>query len=300
MTITTLGRLAGPAAIGVLAVGLAGCGNAAGDGGADPVNGRVAALSPYEVVLASYEDLDDGSYTMESTMLMNDILFVEATSVVADGNRSRASQDLYLSVFLDAAGAQLGGEQFGADAETSELYQSMFDDAHTEAILVDDILYLQLSGGMFEMMAGEYGSGTWFTIDLTAEGGDLGGIYEQVGSFDLSEQTERLLGELSDVEAVGDGVYKGTLDADSETMETMLGSLGGGTGDAAAMIDATEVTIILDEDGLLKSLELTMPEIEGMTMTFTSEVTEVGGDYSIEPPDADRLVPFEDLIGAYQ
>lgn len=284
MPVVTARGLASAAAIPVLALGLAACGAGSGSGSTED------ELSPEQVLLASYEGLEGESYRMETTMTLNDLDFMDATSTV-EGGAAHLSQDIYLSAIM-----QVMGEGFAGDPDMAGM-ESMFTDVHTEMVLVDDVIYLQLSGGIFAMSE-EFDADAWFTIDL-AEVGDLGAIYEQIGGFDLAAQTELLLNDLTEVEETGDGVYTGTLSGDSELVESMLGPAGA-AGDAAgqAVLDAAEVVVTVDDAGLLKSIEMTIPDVEGLTMHMVSEVVEVGGVYGIEAPDSDNIRSAEELFGA--
>lgn len=278
--------LAGAVAVPVLALGLAACGSGSG---AEPGEEGFAQLSPEEVVLASYSDLESESYQMESVVTMNDVDFIDMSTVV-EGESSQFSQDIYMSAVLEAAGEDLSGEPGMAGME------SMFSDMHTETVVVEGTVYMQMSGGLFDMTE-EYGEDAWFTGDLT-EHGDLNEIYEQFGGFDLASQTETLLTELSDVEETGDGVYTGTLSEESEFMQSILGSAdAAGDSPGPAVVDAVEVVITVDENELLKTVEMTLPETEGMTMHMVSEVVEIGGEYDITAPESDNLHPFEDFAG---
>ncbi|WP_035698655.1 hypothetical protein, partial [Glycomyces tenuis] len=210
MSTATTRRLVGAAAIPALAFGLFACSSDDGSG-SDGSGGDdgAAQLGPHEMVLASYEGLEGESYTMESSMTVNDLDLMNMTSVV-DGEASQASQDLYMSAIIEAM-----GDDYSDDPEMAEMMESMFADTHTEAILVDDMIYMQFTGGMFDVMAEDFGEDAWFTLDLT-EDSQMSDIYQQFGSFDLAEQTEMMLNDLADVEETSDGVYTGTLSPDSE------------------------------------------------------------------------------------
>ncbi|GAB3231718.1 hypothetical protein GCM10027447_27030 [Glycomyces halotolerans] len=297
MSTLTTRRLVGAAAIPVFALAFAACSSDSGDdagndAGSESNEDAVAQLSPQEAVLASYEGLDGESYKMESVMTVDDIDFMNMTNTV-DGGAAHASQDIYMSAILEAM-----GEEMPEDPESAEMMESMFSDMHTESIVVDDVIYMQFSGGLFDLMAEEFGEDAWFTLDLTEEG-DLNRVYEQVGSLDLAEQTELMITDLSDVEETGDGVYTGTLSADSEAMGDLLGATGGAA-NGAEMIEDTEVTITLDDEGLLKTMEMTLPEIEGMTMHMVSEIVEIGGEYDIAAPESDNLHSFDEFAGSLQ
>lgn len=289
MPVITPRRLGSAVAIPALALGIAAC--SSGSGGSSDEDGP-GQLSPQEVVLASYDGLAGESYRMEMTMTVNDLDFVEATTVV-DGEASRVSQDMYMSVLLEAMGQNLS-----EDPELAGMMESMFTDMHSETILVDGVAYMQLSGGMFGMSE-QLGEDAWFTADL-AEQGDLGAIYEQIGSFDLASQTETLLGGITDVTETGDGVYTGTLSGDSEVVQSMLGAAGDSAGAAALDAAEVEVVVTVDDAGLLETMEMTFPEIEGMSMHLVNEVVEIGGSYDITAPDSDNLHSFDELFGATQ
>ncbi len=280
-------RLVGVAAIPALALGFAACSSDASDGPtADDAGGDASAqLGAHDMVLASYRGLDGGSYTMESTMTVNDIDFMDMTSVV-DGKASHATQDLYMSAIIEAM-----GEDYSDEPEMAAMMEAMFADMHTEAILVDDMIYMQFTGGMFDAMAEDFGEDAWFTLDLAADS-QMSDIYEQFGSFDLSEQTETMLNDLTDVEETGDGVYTGTLSPDSESMGALLDATGGAA-NGVEVVEETQITITVDDDGLLKTMEMTLPETEGMIMHMVSEVTEIGGDYTITAPESDNLHSFD-------
>jgi hypothetical protein len=287
MLTATARRLVGAAAIPALALGLAACTDSGSDdSGAD----GSAKLGPHDMILASYEGLEDESYTMRSTVTVNDLDLMSMTSVV-DGEAAHSTQDLYMSAVIEAM-----GDDYSEEPEMAEMMEAMFADTHSEAILVDDVLYMQFTGGMFEVMAEDFGEDAWFTLDL-AEDTRMGDIYRQFGSFDLSEQTEMMLTDLSDVEETGAGVYTGTLDPDSEAMRTVLQATGGAA-NGVEIPDGIEITVTLDDDGLLQALEMTLPESEGMVVNMVSEVTEIGGDYTIAAPESENMHSFDEFAGA--
>ncbi|HEX2144599.1 MAG TPA: hypothetical protein VHG10_08840 [Glycomyces sp.] len=287
MTVRTAHRVLGALAVPALGFGLAACGS---DEPADESTGgdesaNAAALTPQEAVLASVENLDASSYQMEASMTVNGLDFMDMTGSY-EGESQQASADIFMSAMVEASGEQLTPEE-------QEMMGSLFGDMHTETIVVDKTLYMQLSGGMFDSMAESYGEDAWFTMDLTSDE-ELAGIYSQYGGMDLREQTELILTELSDVEEASEGVYTGTLSADSEAMSALSGSGLGASG--ASAIDGTEVTVTLDDDGLLKTMTMAMPEIEGMTMEMTSEIVEIGGSYDIAAPASDNVHDFDELM----
>lgn len=283
----TAQRLAGALAVPALGLALAACGSdepaeQTGSGSTDEQAN--AQLSPQEAVLASVEGLNDSSYKMESTMTVNGLDYMVSTGTYA-GEDSQASIDILMSALMEASGQEF-------TAEEAEMMGSMFGDMHTETIVVDKVLYMQMSGGMFDTMAEDFGENAWFTMDLT-EDAALGDIYSQYGGMDLAEQTELVLTELTDVEESGDGTYTGTLNADSEAMS----ALSGASGAEAAALEGTVVTVTLDGDGLLQTMTMTMPEYEGMTMEMTSTIVEVGGEYTIAAPETDNLHDFSEFAG---
>ncbi|MCD0444905.1 hypothetical protein LO763_14905 [Glycomyces sp. A-F 0318] len=287
MSSRTAQRLAGALAVPALGLALVACGSdepaeQSGSGDADD-NQAAAQLSPQEAVLASVEGLNDSSYKMESTMTVNDLEYMIATGTYA-GENSQASVDILMSALMEAS-----GEEF--TAEEAEMMSSMFGDMHTETVVVDKVLYMQMSGGMFDAMAEDFGENAWFTMDLT-EDAALGDIYAQYGGMDLAEQTELVLTELTDVEETAEGTFTGTLEADSESMTALSGASGA---EASELVDGTTVTVTLDDEGLLETMVMTMPEYEGMTMEMTSTIVEVGGDYAIAAPETDNLHDFEEF-----
>src|SRR5690606_11591229 len=182
--------------------------------------------------------------------------------------------------------------------EMAEMMEAMFADTHSEAIRIDDVIYMQFTGGMFAVMAEDFGEDAWFTLDL-AEDTRMGDIYRQFGSFDLSEQTQMMLTDLSDVEETEEGVYTGTLDPESEAMRTMLQATGGAA-NGVEIPEGIEITVTVDDDGLLTTLEMTLPESEGMVVHMVSEVTDIGGDYAITAPQSDNMHSFDEFAGAMQ
>lgn len=279
--------LTAAAAVPALVVGLAACG--AGSGAED--SAADGGLSPEEVVLASYTGLESESYRMDTVVTINELAFLDMTNTV-EGESSHSSQDLNMGVLMEAM-----GEDISEMPEMAEFMEAMFSDTHTETIIVDGVAYLQISGGMLDMSE-QYGEDAWFSVDL-AEHADLDEIYEQFGGFDLASQTERLLTEINDVEETGDGVYTGTLSPESEIMNSLPGTAdatGGASGREA--LEAAEVVITVDEQGLLKTMEMTVPAVDGMTVHMVSEVVEIGGEYGIAAPDSDNIHPFEDFAGA--
>lgn len=286
MLTATPRRLIGAAAIPALALGLVACtdsgsGGSGGDGSAQ--------LGPHDMVLASYEGLGDESYTMQSTVTVNDLELMNMTSAI-DGESAQATQDLYMSAVIEAM-----GDDYSEDPEMAAMMEAMFADTHSEAVLVDDIVYMQFTGGMFAVMAEDFGEDAWFTLDLT-EDARMGDIYRQFGSYDLAEQTEAVLTDLSDVEETADGVYTGTLDPESEAMRTMLQATGGAA-NGVEIPEGIEVTVTVDDDGLLQTLEMTLPENEGMVVHMVSEVTDIGGDYAIAAPQSDNVHSFDEFAG---
>lgn len=292
MPIPTTRRAGGTAAIGAIALALAACSDSDGGQVEEGADGS-AQQGAQAAVLASYEGLEGQSYQMDSHMTIDDLDFIDMTMQV-EGESSHATQDIYMSAIMEAM-----GEDFSGDPETEQMMESMFADVHSEAIVVDDVLYMQFSGGgIFEALTEEFGEGAWFTLDLTDDS-EISQIYQQVGTFDLRRQTELMLNELTDVEEVEDGVYTGFLEPDSEAMRTLMDSTGG-TANAAQLVGDTEVTITVDDDGLLETVEMTLPEIEGMTIHSVSEVVEIGGSYDIAAPESDNIHSFDEFAGSFQ
>jgi hypothetical protein len=118
-------------------------------------------------------------------------------------------------------------------------------------------------------------------------------VYGQFGGLDLRAQTETMLSSLENVEETGDNTFTGTLSADSEALAPFVEDVP--DADAAAL-EGTEVTVTLDDNGLLKSMTMALPEMDGIVMEMTSEITEIGGSYDIAAPDTDNLVPFEEFM----
>lgn len=290
MSSRTATRLIGAFAIPALGLGLAACGSdenpSEGSNGGN--EGAVAALSPQEAVLASVEGLDDSSYKMESTMTIDGTEFMDMTGSY-EGDSSQAGADIFMSAMMEASGETM-------TAEEEAMMGGMLEDMHTETVVVDQVMYMQLTGGMFDAMAESFGEDAWFTVDLTSDEA-IAEAYAQYGGMDLAQQTELVLTELTDVEETGEGVYTGTLSADSEAMSALSGSGLAGS-EASAMVEGTEVTVTLDDDGLLKTMTMAMPEIEGMTMEMTSEIVEIGGSYDIKAPESTNLHDFEEFTSA--
>ncbi|MFG3341519.1 hypothetical protein [Glycomyces sp. NPDC048151] len=284
MSSRTATRLIGALAVPALALGLSACGaeEEPSSEGTTAEEGAAAALSPGEALLASVENLNADSYKMEASMTIDGAEFMAMTGAY-EGENSQASADIFMSAMMEASGEEVPPEM-----------EAMFGDMHTETVVVDNTMYMQMTGGMFDAMAEQYGEDAWFTMDLTSDDA-MAEAYAQYGGMDLAQQTEMILTELTDVEETGDGVYTGTLSGDSEAMSALSGTTGA---DAAAMVDGTEVTVTLDEAGLLKTMTMSMPEIEGMTMEMTSEIVEVGGSYDIKAPESTNLHDFADFSSA--
>ncbi|MEU6250626.1 hypothetical protein [Glycomyces sp. NPDC047010] len=278
-------RLVGALAVPALGFGLVACGDGSNDtaGGSGDTDGdNAAALSPQEAVAAAFSGLDNDSYKMESTMTIDGAEFVAMTTMV-EGDNAASSGDILMSAMAEASGEEIDPSM-----------AALFGDMHTETIVIGDTAYLQFSGGMFDGMADEYGDDAWFTMDITE--GEMGEVYSQFGGMDLASQTETILGSLENVEETGDNTFTGTLAADSEAMAAF--TEGASATDTAA-IESIEVTVALDDDGLLKTMSMTLPETEGMTMEMTSEVVEIGGSYDIAAPATENLVPFEEFAGGF-
>jgi hypothetical protein len=286
MSSRTATRLIGAFAVPALGLGLAACGSdekpsEAATSAAD--DAAAAALSPGEAVLASVENLNGSSYKMESTMTVDGVDFMAMTGMY-EGENSQASADIFMGAMMEASGETM-------TAEEEAMMGGLLGDMHTETVVVDKVMYMQMSGGMFDAMAESYGEDAWFTMDLTSDE-EMAQVYAQYGGMDLAQQTELMLSELENVEETGDNTFTGTLSADSEAMSALSGSTGA---DAAAAIEGTEVTVTLDDEGLLKTMSMTMPEMEGMVMEMTSEIVEIGGTYDIKAPESTNLHDFEEL-----
>lgn len=287
MSSRTATRLLGALAVPALGLGLVACGSdepANDTAGGNEEEAAVAALSPQEAVLASVSGLDDSSYKMESNMTVNGLDFMLMTGEY-DGDASKASADILMSAIVEASGEQM-------TAEEQAMMEGMFSDMHTETIVVDQVMYMQMTGGMYDAAAESFGEDAWFTVDLTSDEA-IAEVYSQYGGMDLGQQTEQILTELENVEETGENTFTGTLSADSESMSALSDASGT---DAAAMVEGTEITVTLDDDGLLKTMTMTLPETEGMAMVLTSEIVEIGGSYDIAAPESTNLHPFEDLM----
>jgi len=116
--------------------------------------------------------------------------------------------------------------------------------------------------------------------------------YAQTGAVDLSEQTDRVVSALTDVEETAAGVYTGTLDPESEIMQELVGTTAGT--EAGTVTEGAEATVTLDENGLLKKMELVLPETDGIATTLVSEITETGADYDITAPESTNLHDHEE------
>jgi hypothetical protein len=276
-------RITGALAVAAVGHGLAACGDGSNDtaGGGSGDGENAAALTPQEAVAAAFQGLSDDSYKMESTMTLNGADFVAMTTVV-DGDNAQSSGDVLMSAMAEASGEEIDPSM-----------AALFGDMHTETIVIGETAYIQISGGMFDGLTEEYGEDVWFTTDITE--GEMGDVYSQFGGMDLASQTEMMLSSLENVEETGDNTYTGTLAADSEALAAFTE---GATAADTAALESIEVTVALDDDGLLKSMTMTLPETDGMTMEMTSEVVEIGGSYDIAAPASDNLVPFEEFMGS--
>lgn len=282
MTSRTATRLIGALAVPALGFGLVACSSeepAKETTGGNDDNQAATQLSPQEAVAAAYQGLDEDSYKMNSSVTVDGLDFMVMTTEV-EGENARAVMDMSMSAILEASGEEIDPSM-----------AALFGDMHTETILVDGTAYFQFSGGMFDAMTEEYGADAWFTMDMNAS--DLAEIYEQIGSVDLASQTELMLKSLENVEKTGDNTFTGTLSADSEAMKQFSEASGG----TAAAMEDIQVTVTLDENGLLESMAMALPETEGMTMEMTSTVVETGGDYDIAAPASDNLHDFDSFLG---
>ncbi|WP_112139793.1 hypothetical protein [Glycomyces dulcitolivorans] len=276
-------RITGALAVAAFGLGLAACGDSADNttSGGSGDGDNAAALTPQEAVAAAFQGLSDDSYKMESTMTLNGADFVTMTTVV-DGENAESTGDVLMSAMAEASGEEIDPSM-----------AALFGDMHTQTIVIGETAYIQISGGMFDGLTEEYGEDVWFTTDITE--GEMGDVYSQFGGMDLASQTEMMLSSLENVEETGDNTYTGTLAADSEALAAFTE---GATAADTAALESIEVTVALDGDGLLKSMTMTLPETDGMTMEMTSEVVEIGGSYDIAAPASDNLVPFEEFMGA--
>jgi hypothetical protein len=280
MSVHTLNRAAGAAAVAALALVLAACSDDAGSGDQD--SGDAAAseapaadLTPQEALLASVDGLGDDSYTLESTMTLNGmdyLVFIETQ----DGDARRTSNDLYWSILPDA---------MGLTEEEASYMGDFFTDSHTEMITVGDTVYVQYSGSDDAAIAEEFGADAWFTKDAT----DDADIEAGAGFGNAA-----IIGELTEVKETGDGVYTAVLPADSAAMLELVGA---GADEEAVPVDGA-VTIELDENGVFKRMSMEVPESGGMAYTFVSELTETGVDYDIKAPDSANLHTHEEYEAA--
>jgi hypothetical protein len=262
-------------------LGLAACG---GGGSGDDREDAAVELTPQEAVAASVADLGEGSYKMESNVTLNGFDFITFTEIHEDG-RKQTWNDMLWSVIPEATGL--------TDEEAAYM-GDFFTDSHTEAVMTEDTVYFQFANEHLDEIVAEYGEDAWFTVDLTA-GTEFGETYAQSGAVDLNEQTDQVITSLTGVEETAPNVYTGTLDADSAIMQDLVGATAGAE---AAVTDGSEVTVTLDENGLLQKMEMVLPETDGMAMTLISEVTETGADYDIKAPESTNLHDFNEFTSA--
>jgi hypothetical protein len=288
MSAFTLRRSVVVTAVSTLALGLTACGGGEEDG--DEQGAAAADLSPQEAVAASVENLGEASYKMESSMTLNGFDFITFTETFEDGLH-QSSSDMLWSIIPEAT---------GLTEEEAAFMGDFFTDSHTETITTEDTVYFQFTDENLDAIIAEYGEDAWFTVDL-ADGSEFSEVYAQSGAVDLSEQTDQIVSALTDVEETAEGVYTGTLDPESEVMQQLMGATAGAGAEAGATTEGTEATVTLDENGLLKKMEIVLPETDGMAMTLVSEVTETGVDYDITAPASTNLHDYEEYragIGA--
>lgn len=278
-------RLCGMAAVPVLMLGLSAC---TIHSQADPDEVAVSLPGAHEAVIAAYDGLADEPFTIKTSLEVNELDFIDQSTMV-DGDSRRTTQDTYMSVIHE-----ISGSDYSDDPEMAELMKSQFADLQMEAIVVDEIAYMYHANDGYDSLAEEFGEDAWFSVDVTAET-ELGEIYGLFNTFDSADLAGQIIGDLADVELVGDGAYTGRLHNDTEALRSLLEVADASTANDLSRVDEIEVNVALDDGDELESIELTLPETVGMTTTFVSEVVESGGEYEITAPATDNLYPIEEL-----
>ncbi|MGH8793721.1 MAG: hypothetical protein ACRDXX_13890 [Stackebrandtia sp.] len=267
-------RLTGAAALtGALLLATAACNGSSGagdSGGGDDSKGADNAAQ--ETVLASLDKLGDETYTVNMDM---DFMGSGSFDVDVPNESQQGTFTLDFAAISEATGA--------ADDEGMEMLP---DEMVMDMIVVGDDFYMMMSGN--EMVST---GDKWIHMnaeELESAGGT--GMEDQFAAMDMSEMTQQMMDSLDNVEETDDNTYTGTLDM--ESLEKAFGGMSGG-GETAEM-EPVDVTIVLNDDGLLERMDMDMT-VDDVDFTMSMEISDYGKELDIQAPADDEITDVEDM-----
>ena len=258
--------------------------------------------------LAQVADASKRAETASFSLRVEQELGDQSLSIDADGafdianKRSRLSVDLssFATIF-----AQFG-KAFGAPEGGLE---GLDDPAKWKLEAIQDGTQVYLSSPLLEQALPK--GKTWVSGDLEKLGREQGIDLGQVGAFgqsDPREALEILRGVSGDLEQVGrDSVhgvdtthYRATLDPEkiaAELGKSSGGDLVGGLVDEVkqAGLRDVPVDVWVDDDMLLRRLELKVSPAQGGGATFAMELDDYGEPVDVTPPPADEVADVAQL-----
>ncbi|GLZ80875.1 hypothetical protein Afil01_56820 [Actinorhabdospora filicis] len=148
---------------------------------------------------------------------------------------------------------------------------------NTEMIMLGDDMYMKMTGGFMA-------SDKWMHFDSTDA--DLGKAWDQK-QMDPAE----FLKQVGDVEQIDAHTYKGTLDLSKMDLSSMGSEQEKAAKDAAGKMGAVPFTLVLDDQGRIAKLEMTMKGImpDGSDRTMVMTVTDYGTPVSVQAPPKDQV-----------
>ncbi|CAM3227633.1 hypothetical protein [Stackebrandtia soli] len=215
-------------------------------------------LDPQAAVAAGFENLQSKTYSM--TMTAGDVM-----SGTFD---------------VDMANTAMQGTMT-MDAGATDPSMAGMGEMSFEMISIDKDVWIKLTGEAFEAVEGMTDS--W--LHTTAESEDMADMAE----MDMTKMTQQMMDSLKDVKETGDNTYTGTVDP--AAMDDTLGS----DVESDAPI---EVTVKLNDDGLLESFSTTLPKaMEGKDLPLEVSFSNYGKAMEIAAPPADQVKELSELLG---
>ncbi len=230
-----------------------------------------------------------GTASFETTMEVS--LEGETFEVVGTGAYDADNQRMTMEMDLGSALGGLGAAGEGAPDEPMQM--------------VVDGSTVYLRAPLFELLGGE---DTW--LSLSAE--DLGGTASDLGlgsgSYDPSKILDSLRGVTGEPEAVGTESVRGVettrytadldlaeaVDAAPEDQREMIEAQLDQLGETSISVD-----VWVDDDGLVRRMQLDMGGMLGGTATLTIELFDYGQPVDIEVPSPDDVRSLTDGLGIF-
>ena len=215
----------------------------------------------------------------------------ETFEVVGTGAYDADNQRMTMEMDLGSALGGLGAAGEGAPDEPMQM--------------VVDGSTVYLRAPLFELLGGE---DTW--LSLSAE--DLGGTASDLGlgsgSYDPSKILDSLRGVTGEPEAVGTESVRGVettrytadldlaeaVDAAPEDQREMIEAQLDQLGETSISVD-----VWVDDDGLVRRMQLDMGGMLGGTATLTIELFDYGQPVDIEVPSPDDVRSLTDGLGIF-